>query len=210
MNHYSLASAPFNKLYQETIDQALIDCEKFFGIKLSQNLCLIYLNSRQQFDDVLGRKTLPFETGSSISNLIFMMAEEVFEQESNKKFSQESTVLTLRHEVCHKFFQRLAWTSQPTWLNEGTAIYLSGQLKKRNKIDKFSNFLLFESTNFIDGQNVYKESGFFVEKIIDLFGKEKFIEFLKSIRKNSGNQDVLKTFNQIYGLELNYDNINKL
>lgn len=210
MNHYSLSPAPFNQLYQDTLDQALTEFEKFFEIKLSRTLCLIYLNSRQQFDDVVGKKTLPFETGCSISNLIFMMAQEVYEQESNIKFSQESNILMLRHELCHNFFQRLAWTNRPVWLNEGTAIYLSGQIKKYKKPDKLSNFLLFESTNFINGQDAYQESGFAIQKIIEHFGKEKFIEFLKLIRKNSDNQDVSKMFNQVYGLELNYDNINKL
>ena len=210
MDHYSLQIVPFNKQYQDVIDEALKEFEKFFEVKLFQKLCLIYLNSRQQFDDIIGRKTLPFETAYSTSNLVFMMSEDVYEKESNKKFDSQKNLLTLRHEICHKFFQRMAWTTHPVWLNEGVSIYLSGQLKIRKKIDKFSNFLLFESSNYIDGQDVYKESGFVVQKIIEKFGREKFLVFLKSIRSVSDNQAFLKIFNQVYGFALNYDNINKL
>jgi hypothetical protein len=210
MDHYSLQVVPFDKKYQEIIDDALKEFEKFFKVKLSQNLCLIYLNSRQQFDDIVGRKTLPFETAYSTSNLIFMMSEVVYEKESNKKFDSQKNLLTLRHEICHKFFQRMAWTSRPVWLNEGTSIYLSGQLKNYPKIENFSNFLLFESSNYVDEQDVYKESGFVVQKIIEKFGKDKFLDFLKSIRSVPDNLGFLKIFNQVYGFELNYDNMNKL
>lgn len=210
MDHYSLQIVPFNKEYQDVIDKAVKEFEKFFEVKLSQKICLIYLNSRQQFDDVIGRKTQPFETAYSNSNFIFLMAEDVYEQESNKKYNPQSILLTLRHEVCHKFFQKTAWISRPVWLNEGAAIYLSGQLKNRSIIDKFSNFLLFENSNYIDGQDVYLESGFVVEKLISKFGREKFLSLLKSIRQVPNNQDFIKKFNRVYGFELNYDNINNL
>lgn len=210
MDHYSLQVVPFNKKYQVVIDKSLIEFEKFFDIKLPQSICLIYLNSRQQFNDIIGRKTQPFETAYSTANFIFMMSEDVYEKESNKKFDLQKNLLTLRHEICHKFFQRLTRTSHPIWLNEGTAIYLSGQLKNHQKIEKFTNFLLFESSNYIDGQDVYKESGFVVQKIIEKFGREKFLVFLKSIGSVPDNQAFLKIFNQVYGFEINYDNINRL
>jgi len=210
MNHYSLQVVSFNQLYQDTIDTAIKEYEKFFKVKLFQNVCLIYLNSRQQFDDVIGQKTLPFETAFSTANFIFIMSEDIYEKESNKKFDPQKNLLTIRHEICHKFFQRMAWTTHPVWLNEGTSIYLSGQLKNYKKINKFSNFLLFETSNYIDRQDVYKESGFVVQKIIKKFGKNKFLIFLKSIRSVSDNLEFLKIFNQVYGFELNYDNINKL
>jgi hypothetical protein len=210
MNHYSLSQSPFNQLYQETIDEALIEFKKFFEIKILQKLCLIFLYSRQQFDDICGRKTEPFETALSTANLIFMMAEEVYEQESNKKFNPQYNLLTIRHEVCHKFFQRSAWTSQPVWLNEGTSMYLSGQLNRRKKIDQFSNFLLFNSSNFVDGQNIYQESGFVVEKLIEKFGRKQFLNFLQSIRPGSKDFNFDKIFNKTFGFKLTYDNINKL
>jgi len=111
---------------------------------------------------------------------------------------------------CHKYFQTITRRSQPVWLNEGISIYLSGQLTNYKKVGKLSNFLLFESTNFIDGKDVYQESGFVVEKLVTKFGKEKLLDLLKSIRKTSDNSQFPKVFNKIYGFELNYDNINNL
>jgi hypothetical protein len=210
MNQYTLSPSPFNQIYQDTIDTAVEEFEKYFDIKLPLKLCLIFLNSRQQFDDIIGRETKPFETGYSTFNLIFMMAEDVYEQQSNKKFNLQKNLLTLRHEVCHKYYQKLAWTTQPVWLNEGLAIYLSGQLSNHNQVETFSNFLLFKSSNFIDGKDVYEESGFVVEKLILKFGKEKLFDFIKLCRNNSGDEEFNKHFLSVYGLELNYDNLNNL
>lgn len=210
MTQYLLKPSPFSKIYQDTINEAVLEYEKYFGIKLQQKLCLIFLNSRQQFDDITGRKTEPFETGYSASNLIFMMAEDVYEQQSNKKFDQKKYLLSLRHEVCHKYFQQLARKSQPIWLNEGVAIYLSGQLPNHKKINKFSNFLLFDNSNYIDGKDVYQESGFVVEKLVSTFGKEKLLNLINNCRNISKYDDFKKAFLSIYGLELNYKNINEL
>ncbi|HAP37525.1 hypothetical protein A2574_00215 [Candidatus Shapirobacteria bacterium RIFOXYD1_FULL_38_32] len=210
MDHYSLQVLPINKHYQDTIDQAVMEFEKYFEVKLKHKICLIFLNSRQEFDDIVGRKTQPFETAFSIYNLTFLMSEKVYNQESNKKFDLQKNLLTLRHEICHKYFQTITRRSQPVWLNEGISIYLSGQLTNYKKVGKLSNFLLFESTNFIDGKDVYQESGFVVEKLVTKFGKEKLLDLLKSIRKTSDNSQFPKVFNKIYGFELNYDNINNL
>ncbi len=190
--------------------EAVDEFEKYFGVSLYQKTCIIFLNSRQQFDDVIGRKTLPFETAFSSENLIFMMDQSVYESESNKKFNLESDLLTVRHEVCHKFFRRLVWRTQPVWLNEGVAIYLSGQLKNKQPVVKFNNFLLFENTNSIDNQTVYDESGFAIRKIVEKFGKDKFIDFLISLRGISDNKMVYPKFSALYGFELSYDNINNL
>lgn len=210
MNQYTLTQIPTKSDYQVAIESSVKEFEEYFGVSLGQKICLIFLNSRQQFDDIVGRPTLPFETAFSSENLIFMMAEDVFEQESNKKFNYQNNLLTVRHEVCHKFFRRLVWRTQPVWLNEGVAIYLSGQYKNKKPVDKFTNFLMFDSKNAIDDLSVYQESGFVVEKLINKFGKEKFINFLTTLRGIPDNSLVYSKFQEAFGLELNYDNINKL
>jgi len=210
MSQYSLTEIPTKEKYQQAMKKTIKEFEEYFGVKLNQQLCLIFLNSRQQFDDIMGRKTLPFETGYSSENLIFMMSEDVYEKESNKKFNPDYDLLTLRHEVCHKYFRKLAWTSRPVWLNEGMAIYLSGQFKFKKKVEFFKNFLLFETSNFINGHDVYQESGFVIEKLINKFGKEKILKLIESCRKINDNNGFLKSFKSIYDFELNYDNINQL
>ena len=209
MNHYSLVKADFNQTYQDTIDQAITEYEQIFSLSLNQKICFIYLHSREQFDDVMGRKTKPFETAYSNQNFIFLMHPGVFEQESNKKYDEQKTILTLRHEVCHKFFQHAAWRTRPTWLNEGTCIYFSGQLKNFIYPKKFSEFLLFSDKNAVGNKTVYPESGFVVEKLVSKFGQDKFIDFLKSLR-NSSQESFPHHFKNFFGFELNYDNINNL
>jgi len=92
MDHYSLQVLPINKHYQDTIDQAVMEFEKYFEVKLKHKICLIFLNSRQEFDDIVGRKTQPFETAFSIYNLTFLMSEKVYNQESNKKFDLQKNL----------------------------------------------------------------------------------------------------------------------
>lgn len=207
MDHYNLVKAEYNQIYQDTIDQAVSEYQKIFSLSLFQNICLIYLYSRQQFDDVLGRKTLPFETAYSTQNLIFLMHPDVFEKESNKKYDEQRTLLTLRHEVCHKFFQYAAWRTRPVWLNEGTSIYFSGQIKLHTRPEKFNNFLLFSETNSIEDKDVYQESGFVVEKLINKYGQDSYINFIKSLR-NTNLETFPNLFETHFGFKLNYDNIN--
>jgi hypothetical protein len=168
------------------------------------------LKSRQEFNDICGRITESWVTGYNIQNLIFMMEESVYEKESSKKFDPNNYSLTIKHELCHIFYHQITWKNKPIWLNDGLSLYLSGQIKFRSRPDKFSDFLLFDKKNSIDDKTVYKESGFVVEKLVTKYGKEKILKLLTACREINVNIDFSNTFKNIYGFELNYDNINKL
>ena len=210
MTTYSLQANKNKKKYEILLSQSIKEFENFFGFSPMHTPTIIFLKSRKEFDDICGRKTESWVTGYNIQNIIYIMEESVYEKESSKKFIKELYPLTVKHELCHIFYHQLAWKTKPVWLNEGLAIFLSGQTKHRDVPIKFSEFLSFYEKNAIDNNTVYRESGFVVEKLISKFGRKKFLSLLKSIRPAPNNEGFLKVFNQVYGFELNYDNINNL
>jgi hypothetical protein len=212
MNSYRLSLAKNKKKYEKLVETSLLEFEKFFEFKLINAPCLIFLNSRQQFDDITGHKTPDCITGKSTFNLVFVMDESVYEKESSKKFKPFYYPLVIKHEICHSFYNQLAWKKRPVWLNEGVSIFLSGQVNFKHPINKFTNFLEFYENEEIKINNgsVYDESGFVIEKLINKFGKIKILNLIKSCRQINNNEDFLQSFKSIYGFELNYHNINKL
>jgi len=210
MTSYNLTLSNNKQKYETLLTESILEYEKYFNSKLKYSPCIIFLKSRREFNDICGRITESWVTGSNIQNLIFMMEESVYEKESSKKFDPKNYPLTIRHELCHIFYNQLARKSQPLWLNEGLALYLSGQIKLRLKPEKFSEFLLFDEKNSIGDKTVYKEAGFVIEKLVSKFGKEKLLKLITSCRQVNDNNEFLKLFKTIYGFELSYNNINKL
>ena len=113
--------------------------------------------------------------------------------------------------MCHLFFSASTnGRNTPTWLNEGLAGYVSGQLQFKKKPETFSSFLDFFDTG---GAGVYSESGFAVEALISAFGKEKILELLRNMKESGGNITKDKfndLFKEVYGFEPAYETFNNL
>jgi len=210
MTSYFLEPAQNKTNYEELLSKSVLELQDFFGFQLKVKPCLLFLKSRQEFDDICGRPTESWVTGYNISNLVFLMEETVYEQESSKKLNPENYPLTVKHEVCHIFYRQLVGKNKPTWLSEGLSLFLSNQIKFRSRPDTFKNFLKFGDKNSVDQETVYEESGFVVEKLFNKFGKEKLLELIKVTREIGNDQQFNEKFSQIYGSELSYDFINEL
>ena len=212
MNSYSLLQTVNKSKYEKIVTDAMTEFELFFGLTLMDKPCLIFLNSRQQFNDICGHDTLGWVTGYSLINVIFLLDEASYATESTRKFDQNIYDCQIKHEVCHCYYRQLAWNKRPVWLNEGVSIFLSGQLKFHRPVEAFNNFLNFYQDEQVEisGTSVYQESGFVIEKLVNKFGREKLLSLIKSCHDTKNNDDFLKSFNQIYGFELNYESINQL
>ena len=106
--------------------------------------------------------------------------------------------------------------SKPTWLTEGLAGYLSGQLKWREAPKKFERSLMFYDWSKLDWnekkdcKGFYPESGFMVKMLVEKFGKEKLLKLLKKIKgKDLSEKEFKDKFKKNYGFDLNYEEINK-
>ena len=57
---------------------------------------------------------------------------------------------------------------------------------------------------------MYSESGFVVERLINKFGKEKVIGFLKVLPNINSKYEFKKEFEMYFGLELDYKSFKEL
>ena len=102
------------------------------------------------------------------------------------------------------YFLKLSkYKSEPDWLWEGTALFVSGQIKTRERPLKFEDFLEFYSKK---SKYVYRESGFAVEFLVEKYGKDKLLKLIKNLAHNE--KEFNEKFKEIYGFELKYENFN--
>ena len=184
------------------------ELNSFFGINWTKDLPKIFIvENRKTFDEILGKKTENWLVGHAENRIIYLLDGIKFKTEANREYTDEKYLSLLKHELTHLFVNLLNNKHIPLWLNEGTAIYLAGQNKLRKNIPtKFKNFLKFSKESIIGEENVYEESGFVIEILVNKFGKEKLISLIKK-----SQDDSFKTsFKEIYDFDLNYTNINKL
>jgi hypothetical protein len=197
-----------HKLYNKTIKEL----EKFYEIKLGNNPPkLILVDTRKEFDSILNEKTENWVVGTVIDkNKIVLISPDNYEKESCHKFSKEDYDFLLKHELSHTFYNiytKGAGLTGPVWLDEGLAIYTSGELIQKEEPKKLKLFL--EYYNY-DATELYGEAGFVIKKLINTFGKEKIFELLKKLNGIKNEDDFRKVFEKIFQIKLNYEEFNKL
>ena len=186
-------------MLKEFYDKSVSEFENFFNLKEDYDKPRIFLiEDRNTADKLRFRKTGKI-VGWTERNDVF-----IFDKNSNevKDISNEDYSKLVKHELCHCYFQIYSnYCKKPYWLWEGLAIYLSGQNK--NKVKEFKDFLNYYDLSDI---GVYKESGHAVEFLVKYYGKQKMLSLIKSLKYISSNEQLFKTFKEIYGFELKYEN----
>ncbi len=186
----------------------LDELEDFFEIKLDRAPKLIFVKTREEIDRLKSKKTEPWVVGWVDSGDIYILDKDNFEEESSHKYSEENYIALIKHELAHLFFSKLSKRrKKPYWLNEGVAIYVSGQLVFKKRPKEFKEFLSFGD---VVGKKIYSESGFFIELLVNKFGKEKLLELIGRLSEINSEESFKKLFEEIYGFELSYEEINKL
>ncbi|MBU0535116.1 MAG: hypothetical protein ABIJ82_03045 [Patescibacteria group bacterium] len=202
-----------SKLDDQKIEQlclkGLSEVESFFDVKKPYNepkFCLI--DDRECIDYAYGTKTEAWVVGWGNGKYIFLLNPNNYEKESNHKYTDDEYSRLIKHEVIHYFYKSLTATDNPRWLTEGLSIYLSNQLARyKQRPTKFTTFLdYYDKTD----AKIYKEAGFVIGCLINKFGKDKLLVFIRKLRGNKNSEDVDKIFTEIFGVELSYTEINKL
>lgn len=143
------------------------------------------------------------------------------------KEAKEGTIsleIYLHHELSHTLlFQNMgtlaAYIYYPKWLLEGIAVYSSNQMGTSWYPSKEETFEYIRNGNFLppkyfktdkeDRINLdvkyrvtfmYSEFACIVDYLIEKYGKEKFLSYIKDLSINSNHDQV---FNNIYGIEFN-------
>ncbi len=198
-----------NSYLEKEFKKCLKELNDFYKINWIKNLPRLFLiESRKTIDSLKNKKTKSWVRGWSEGRNIFLLDNEFMEKESShKKASKEEYFSLIKHELSHSFFRAISnGFNKPIWLNEGLSVYLSGQIKFYNRINKFNNFLDFYNQS---GGNVYQESGFAVKILIEQFGKEKILKLIKKLEDFSTKEKFNILFKEIYKSNLNYAFFNK-
>ena len=152
---------------------------KFFKLNLKVKIDILIVKDRKMINLLMGRETEKFIVAWASNNSIFILDRKNFIKESSHKYSKESYKALIIHEMAHVHYNYFSGGKiNPKWLNEGISTFVSGQNKFRKKPEKFSKFL---KSYYIIGESVYKEGGFFVEFLVNKFGKNKLLKLIKSL-----------------------------
>ncbi len=195
-----------DKIKEATIEEY----NNFYNMNIDKSIIKIYIfKDRQTLDKIKWRKTENRMIANTKWTHIYLYdldkIEEISKWYHKKNISKYNE--TIRHEIAHSFYWLyLNWNYfRANRLNEGMAIYLSWQIKRKNKPVKFKNFLDFRDNEW---EQVYIESWFIIEFLINNYGKEKILELIKSLWKIKSKEEFFGKFKDIYWFELTYENIN--
>ncbi len=193
-----------NKKLQEYKDSAMRELNEWFGTKWLYNTPKIFVvDNRETINILWGKQTENWIVGWSSGNVaIYILNPESISKESSHKGETYDIEKLIKHELCHSFFHLTLGKSNFSWISEGVSIYVANQLDKYKMPIEFKGFL--------DGKNIYYESGNAIKLLVDNFGKEKLFEFLKK-QNNIKDGEKLKTaFKEVFGEALEYSFFNQL
>ncbi len=201
-NFYKVTQLEDPKL-EEYYERAMKELNEFFGIRWVRNRPGVYLvDDRDTINSIRGAKTEDWVVGwINGGEMAFVLNKDKFENNTNHKYNDDDYFKLIKHELAHLFFKIAAGgKTGPKWLWEGVSILVSGQAEQWGKPKEFKGFL--------EGNDVYKESGYALLLLVNKYGKDKLIEFLKTRKNFNGDLSIL--FKETYGLELSYATFNDL
>lgn len=198
-----------NEKVKAFYDKAMKELIDFYGINWIDNAPVIYLvDSRIDFDIVSGSKTESWVVGKALDyNKLLLLSPESYERESIHKYSDDEYYFLLKHELSHLFYTIFSQGKGPVWLDEGFALYTSGELVTKKRPESFRNFIKYY---FHEDKDVYAEPGFVVEGLIKKYGKEKVLSFLKLLPNMKDEKGFNRGFKDYFEMNLDYPSIQEL
>ena len=204
-----------SKFIEEAYKLSMDELRSFYEIDWIRNVPKVYiLNSREEIDAVCGKETEKWVIGWVEGfNIVYLLNFLKIKLESSHKngYTKKEYSALMKHEISHLFFKILVKNGyRPVWLWEGVPIYTAGQNEFLTKPKKFSQFLDFYDKHKRGKMSVYQESGFFVEMLVEKYGKKKLLNFLRSLPKIKNRKEFDTLFYKTYGFKLNYREVNKM
>jgi len=194
------------------------DLEKFFGFKWIVDRPSLFVVKDLGVKKAMKGSDVPTWVNGWVGpGAVYVLSPELIVKELKiSKINDKKYKALIKHELVHKFYNSRTKRSKPTWLTEGLAVYLSGQLEWREVPKKFEMFLNFYDWSKMswneekDCKGLYPESGFVVKMLVERFGKEKLLKLLNKIKdKDLSEKEFKDKFKKNYGFDLNYEEINK-
>lgn len=194
---------------KQVCEQAVKELDDFYMIKNRKwQPRIVLVPDRKTIDALQRGKTESWVVGwTRAASDVYVLARQKMNKESSHSYSKDYYTSLIKHELVHIYTQRMLQSQKipiPRWLNEGLAVYLSGQIYNRKCPDKFKYFLKPENPS-----QLYGESGFAVKFLIERYGKRKLLKLLKSFQKITSERNFRENFEDVYGFKLNISNFNK-
>jgi hypothetical protein len=198
-----------DKKVKEFYKKAMSELKDFYNINWKTNPPIIYLvDSREAFDLIVGDKSEDWVVGKALSyNQVLFLSPESYQKESCHKYSDEEYYYLIKHELSHLFYNIYSKGYGPVWLDEGFAIYTSGELETKERPSKLSSFLDYYS---YEDAETYAEAGFVVEGLIKKYGKEKVLKFIKKLRGIEKEKHFKDEFEKHFDMSLEYESVDGL
>lgn len=192
---------------KETLVEKNIDeLEDFFEIKLKSKPQIEFVDSREEMDMALGRKTEPWLVANADpeNGLIHILSEDKFETESNHP--REDFPRTLKHEISHNFYNQITGGVLPVWLNEGICLYLAKQIKNPPKEVNWDIDYYFDHAD----EGVYFYSALLVRYLIENYGKDKFLELISNLKAPLTKEGFNSAFETVYGFRMDNQKVKEI
>ncbi len=192
------------KSVQALLNKNIRDLENFWGLKIKFKPILFLLKSRNEINLIREQKTDDKLVGWFWrEKYLFILDPEKFETESD--FQKKDFQKILKHELSHFFFLQATGGTLPSWINEGLACYLARQ-KYQEAINKNKVKSLI-SCHYNFDRSLFAHSYLLVDKLITMKGKNNFINFLKSFKKNINEKEFKILFKKFFRIDFNKNNI---
>lgn len=165
--------------------------------KKEVNLEIIFLYSRKELDDYVGKQTKEWNVGLSRDNKVIIFSPSVFGKISDHPQSDFYPVLV--HEMAHVYTREIYGFIFPRWLVEG----LSGHIAGQYKIRPVRKVLKLKSIHEYDGwwkntKYAYAEAYSFTNYLIMESGKDKFINLLEKLGTEDNYDEFSSKFSRVY------------
>lgn len=187
------------------LESIVFDCyqknQDFFN-KKDIKIEITFLYQRKDMDEICGYETPAWHVGYTNKNKIFIFSPSIFQNVSDHPQSDFPYVLA--HEIAHIFTNEILKFFYPKWLHEGLAGYVAEQYKIR-PVGKINKFFDLHDKNGWNKFNNYPQAFSFTKYLIDKFGKDKMIEFLKNLRLNLKDNHSYNEFVKLFNSFLKSD-----
>ncbi len=180
---------------KKSVQSAYEKNKLFFGCPLANKLEIRILYDREEMDSVLGFKTESWVVGATPNGTICIFSPKIFDKVSSHPVSNFVPVLT--HEMAHIFTDELFRFYQPKWLHEGLAGHVAEQYKNIY-LKKITNFEELHSKKDWWKDPKYPQASCFTTFLIEKFGKEQFLKFLKNLSENEEARKTFVTFTKLF------------
>jgi len=184
-------------LDQKNADRIITECQDFFGVKIKNIPKITFIYSREEMDELLGRKTEPWVRAvTRPSGLYFIHPSKIAELTPHKKDDYWQAV---KHEMSHWFYNQITGThnGEPRWFAEGLAMYMAGQ---KTLLPTPTEESVTTKYYACTDNEVYRWGSFMVVNLAENYGKEKIVSLVRKINSKTTPESFATDFKNEFGI----------